>query len=126
MLGMADGRRKVIKPCNRLWPDVSCYASPAWVNRTLMCCMPSVKVHSSKVKACQLSRSPSGFDTTAQYSPKDQVHRYQFVSKTPTDSCQGAYKLPGFSDIPQVFNVSLLRDAEWPNLGSIKVWLSFI
>ncbi|KAF7338447.1 Xanthine dehydrogenase/oxidase [Mycena venus] len=32
----------------------------------------------------------------------------------------GAYKLPGFSDIPQVFNVSLLRDAEWPNLGSIK------
>nr|GAT58891.1 xanthine dehydrogenase/oxidase [Mycena chlorophos] len=32
----------------------------------------------------------------------------------------GAYKLPGFSDIPQEFNVSLLRDAEWPNLGSIK------
>ncbi|KAF5376099.1 hypothetical protein D9615_007759 [Tricholomella constricta] len=32
----------------------------------------------------------------------------------------GAYKLPGFSDIPQVFNVSLLRDAEWPNLHSIK------
>ncbi|KNZ79755.1 Xanthine dehydrogenase [Termitomyces sp. J132] len=32
----------------------------------------------------------------------------------------GAYKLPGFSDIPQVFNVSLLRDAEWPNLSSIK------
>ncbi|KAG6902926.1 hypothetical protein C0995_009317 [Termitomyces sp. Mi166 len=32
----------------------------------------------------------------------------------------GAYKLPGFSDIPQVFNVSLLRDAEWPNLNSIK------
>ncbi|KAF8211716.1 xanthine dehydrogenase [Mycena galopus ATCC 62051] len=32
----------------------------------------------------------------------------------------GAYKLPGFSDIPQIFNVSLLRDAEWPNLGSIK------
>jgi len=32
----------------------------------------------------------------------------------------GAYKLPGFSDVPQVFNVSLLRDAEWPNLGSIK------
>ncbi|KAJ7157926.1 xanthine dehydrogenase [Mycena crocata] len=31
-----------------------------------------------------------------------------------------AYKLPGFSDIPQIFNVSLLRDAEWPNLGSIK------
>ncbi|KAJ6570341.1 molybdopterin binding aldehyde oxidase/xanthine dehydrogenase [Mycena sp. CBHHK59/15] len=32
----------------------------------------------------------------------------------------GAYKLPGFSDIPQIFNVTLLRDAEWPNLGSIK------
>ncbi|KAL8290642.1 hypothetical protein RQP46_002900 [Phenoliferia psychrophenolica] len=32
----------------------------------------------------------------------------------------GSYKIPGFSDIPQVFNVSLLRDAEWPNLGSIK------
>ncbi|KAJ6562840.1 Molybdopterin-binding domain of aldehyde dehydrogenase-domain-containing protein [Mycena vulgaris] len=32
----------------------------------------------------------------------------------------GAYKLPGFSDIPQIFNVSLLKDAEWPNLGSIK------
>ncbi|KAJ7634321.1 hypothetical protein B0H17DRAFT_507354 [Mycena rosella] len=32
----------------------------------------------------------------------------------------GAYKTPGFSDIPQVFNVNLLRDAEWPNLDSIK------
>ncbi|KAJ7468729.1 Molybdopterin-binding domain of aldehyde dehydrogenase-domain-containing protein [Mycena latifolia] len=32
----------------------------------------------------------------------------------------GAYKLPGFNDIPQIFNVSFLRDAEWPNLGSIK------
>ncbi|KAK4700783.1 hypothetical protein P7C70_g5458, partial [Phenoliferia sp. Uapishka_3] len=32
----------------------------------------------------------------------------------------GSYKIPGFSDIPQIFNVSLLRDAEWPNLGSIK------
>ncbi|CAK5275238.1 unnamed protein product [Mycena citricolor] len=32
----------------------------------------------------------------------------------------GAYKIPGFSDIPQTFNVSLLKDAEWPNLGSIK------
>ena len=35
----------------------------------------------------------------------------------------GAYKIPGFSDIPQTFNVSLLKDAEWPNLGSIKVYL---
>jgi len=32
----------------------------------------------------------------------------------------GAYNVPGFSDIPQVFNVTLLRDAPWPNLGSIK------
>ncbi|SCZ92606.1 BZ3500_MvSof-1268-A1-R1_Chr5-2g08024 [Microbotryum saponariae] len=32
----------------------------------------------------------------------------------------GAYKIPGFADIPQVFNVALLKDAEWPNLGSIK------
>lgn len=31
----------------------------------------------------------------------------------------GAYKIPGFADTPQVFNVSLLRDAEWPNLGSV-------
>lgn len=31
----------------------------------------------------------------------------------------GAYKIPGFSDIPQDFRVSLLRDAEWPNLGTI-------
>ncbi|GAA5928017.1 hypothetical protein JCM1841_001821 [Sporobolomyces salmonicolor] len=31
----------------------------------------------------------------------------------------GAYKIPGFADIPQEFNVALLRDAEWPNLGSI-------
>jgi xanthine dehydrogenase/oxidase len=31
----------------------------------------------------------------------------------------GTYKIPGFNDIPQVFNVSLLREAEWPNLGTI-------
>ncbi|GAA5885066.1 hypothetical protein JCM6882_007215 [Rhodosporidiobolus microsporus] len=31
----------------------------------------------------------------------------------------GAYKLPGFADVPQVMNVRLLRDAEWPNLGSV-------
>jgi xanthine dehydrogenase/oxidase len=31
----------------------------------------------------------------------------------------GAYKIPGFNDIPQVFNVSLLREADWPNLGTI-------
>lgn len=32
----------------------------------------------------------------------------------------GAYKIPGFGCLPQRFNVSLLRDAAWPNLGSIK------
>ncbi|GAA5829050.1 hypothetical protein JCM11251_004108 [Rhodosporidiobolus azoricus] len=31
----------------------------------------------------------------------------------------GAYKLPGFADVPQKMNVKLLRDAEWPNLGSV-------
>ncbi|GAA6007894.1 hypothetical protein JCM11491_006528 [Sporobolomyces phaffii] len=31
----------------------------------------------------------------------------------------GAYKIPGFNDIPQQFNVKLLRDADWPNLGTI-------
>ncbi|GAA6006159.1 hypothetical protein JCM10207_000545 [Rhodosporidiobolus poonsookiae] len=31
----------------------------------------------------------------------------------------GAYKIPGFADIPQQFNVRLLRDADWPNLGSV-------
>ncbi|GAA5943953.1 hypothetical protein JCM3775_004721 [Rhodotorula graminis] len=31
----------------------------------------------------------------------------------------GAYKIPGFADIPQQFNVSLLRDAEWPNLSTV-------
>jgi xanthine dehydrogenase/oxidase len=31
----------------------------------------------------------------------------------------GAYKIPGFRDIPQVFNVSLLKDVEWENLRTI-------
>lgn len=31
----------------------------------------------------------------------------------------GAYKIPGFNDIPQQFNVKLLRDVSWPNLTSI-------
>ena len=31
----------------------------------------------------------------------------------------GAYKIPGFSDIPQTFNTSLLRDASWPDLGTV-------
>ena len=32
----------------------------------------------------------------------------------------GAYKIPGFRDIPQEFNVSLLKDVEWENLRTIQ------
>lgn len=32
----------------------------------------------------------------------------------------GAYKIPGFRDIPQVFNVSLLKDVEWKQLRTIQ------
>ncbi|PGG98646.1 xanthine dehydrogenase [Helicocarpus griseus UAMH5409] len=32
----------------------------------------------------------------------------------------GTYKIPGFRDIPQVFNVSLLKDVEWANLRTIQ------
>lgn len=32
----------------------------------------------------------------------------------------GAYKIPGFRDIPQVFNVSLLKDVEWKELRTIQ------
>lgn len=32
----------------------------------------------------------------------------------------GAYKIPGFRDIPQQFNVSLLKDVEWENLRTIQ------
>jgi xanthine dehydrogenase/oxidase len=32
----------------------------------------------------------------------------------------GAYKIPGFRDIPQVFNVSFLKDVEWKNLQTIQ------
>ena len=32
----------------------------------------------------------------------------------------GAYKIPGFRDVPQVFNVSLLKDVEWENLRTIQ------
>ncbi|KAK5656257.1 hypothetical protein OQA88_5019 [Cercophora sp. LCS_1] len=32
----------------------------------------------------------------------------------------GAYKIPGFRDIPQVFNVSLLKDVEWQDLRTIQ------
>ncbi|KAH9898759.1 xanthine dehydrogenase [Xylariomycetidae sp. FL2044] len=32
----------------------------------------------------------------------------------------GAYKIPGFRDIPQVFNVGLLKGVEWKNLRTIQ------
>lgn len=32
----------------------------------------------------------------------------------------GTYKIPGFRDIPQQFNVSLLKDVEWDNLRTIQ------
>lgn len=32
----------------------------------------------------------------------------------------GNYKIPGFRDIPQVFNVSFLKDVEWKNLQTIQ------
>jgi len=32
----------------------------------------------------------------------------------------GAYKIPGFRDIPQVFNVTLLKDVEWKELRTIQ------
>lgn len=32
----------------------------------------------------------------------------------------GAYKIPGFRDVPQVFNVSLLKGVEWEDLRTIQ------
>jgi xanthine dehydrogenase/oxidase len=32
----------------------------------------------------------------------------------------GNYKIPGFRDIPQVFNVSILKDVTWENLRTIQ------
>ncbi|EED24430.1 xanthine dehydrogenase HxA, putative [Talaromyces stipitatus ATCC 10500] len=32
----------------------------------------------------------------------------------------GAYKIPGFRDIPQIFNISLLKDVQWENLRTIQ------
>lgn len=32
----------------------------------------------------------------------------------------GAYKIPGFRDIPQEFNVRILKDVEWKNLRTIQ------
>lgn len=32
----------------------------------------------------------------------------------------GTYKIPGFRDIPQEFNVSLLRDVNWEHLRTIQ------
>lgn len=39
----------------------------------------------------------------------------QLVTRGP-----GNYKIPGFRDIPQVFNVSLLKDVEWEDLRTIQ------
>ncbi|KAL9106418.1 MAG: hypothetical protein Q9227_008560 [Pyrenula ochraceoflavens] len=33
---------------------------------------------------------------------------------------KGAYKIPSFRDIPQQFNISLLKDVEWTNLRTIQ------
>lgn len=32
----------------------------------------------------------------------------------------GAYKIPAFRDVPQIFNVSLLKDVRWENLRTIQ------
>jgi len=32
----------------------------------------------------------------------------------------GAYKIPGFRDIPQIFNVSMLKGVQWENLQTIQ------
>ena len=32
----------------------------------------------------------------------------------------GAYKIPGFRDIPQEFNVSMLKGVQWENLQTIQ------
>ena len=32
----------------------------------------------------------------------------------------GTYKIPGFTDIPQVFNVGLLKGVKWAKLRSIQ------
>jgi len=32
----------------------------------------------------------------------------------------GAYKIPGFRDVPQELNVSLLKDVQWENLRTIQ------
>jgi hypothetical protein len=85
-----------------------------------------VKALLSKVKGYQLSKSLCGFDITARYLPKVQVNNSQLTRRISTYSYEGAYKLPGFSDIPQIFNVCLLRDAERPNLGSIKVRVPYV
>lgn len=42
-------------------------------------------------------------------------HNGQIFTRGP-----GAYKIPGFRDIPQEFNVSLLKDVNWENLRTIQ------
>lgn len=82
----------------------------------------AARVPSRKDKDYALLKRACGCARTVQSLQPVQVHRpiSFFLNRTFLTSKAGAYKLPGFSDIPQTFNVSLLRDAEWPNLGSIK------
>jgi xanthine dehydrogenase/oxidase len=42
-------------------------------------------------------------------------HNGQMFTRGP-----GAYKIPGFRDVPQEFNVSILKDVEWENLRTIQ------
>lgn len=42
-------------------------------------------------------------------------HNGQIFTRGP-----GNYKIPGFRDIPQEFNVSLLKDVNWENLRTIQ------
>jgi xanthine dehydrogenase/oxidase len=42
------------------------------------------------------------------------------ASGRPFTTGPGTYKIPGFRDIPQEFNVSLLKDVEWENLRTIQ------
>ena len=36
----------------------------------------------------------------------------------------GTYKIPGFRDVPQRMNVSLLKDVEWENLRTVSTLMS--
>ena len=42
------------------------------------------------------------------------------ASGSPFTLGPGTYKIPGFRDIPQVLNISLLKDVNWENLRTIQ------